>query len=360
MDTEGPANNEVGVSPGERLRLARERAGWTVEQVALRLRLAPHQVTALETGRREDLPPAAYVRGYLRSYAQLLGLDPQEFAKARMSQEGNAPPRRMPSPVVKKREVGVGPFLYGLLLIGILVGMVLWHERPRSHAHVPTSQAAPAELTGVLPPRLTSLAAAGSRRGDTRTFPLAAPDGSTPAPAPPAQPRAPGSLLQQPHPVFKKSPPKIVRPPRPGSRRPSSGRQTVTHAARLGVGPEGVRQAPLHVPRGRPPAVTETVAPSSIAVPNPGGLVSLPQGHTYVGLRIQANDGAVRVTVRDARGVRLMAGRIAPGKAIQMMGRAPFHVTLSQSRGVAVSIGGRAVVLPKAQAGQNVRITVDP
>ncbi len=352
MGTEGPTNAEVAVNPGERLRAARERAGWTVEQVALRLRLAPGQVRALETGRREDLPPAAYVRGYLRSYAQLLGLDPQEFAKARASEEGDTPPRLMPSRVVKEREVGVGAFLYGLLLIGIVAGMVWWHERPRTQTSVPASQTVAAQVTGVLPSRLTSLAAVGSRHGDTRTFPLAGPHQPAHSSLKALAPRVGHPPLRPPHPVYSKSGPRIMPHPL------SSGRQA---PARPSVGLVAARRV---LPRRRPPAVpatvTATVAPPSIAVPNPGGLVSLPQGRTYVGLRIRANDRAVHVTVRDARGVRLMAGQIAPGQVVHVMGRAPFHLTLSQSQGVAVSIGGRAVVLPNAQTGQNVRVTVDP
>ncbi len=354
MGTEEPTKTEAGVNPGERLRAARERAGWTVEQVALRLRLAPTQVRALETGRREDLPPAAYVRGYLRSYAQLLGLDPQEFAKARASEEGNAPPQPMAPRTVPEGRNRVGGVLYGLLLIAIVAGMLWWHERPPAPARLPASQLLPAQPTGVLPPRLTSLAAASGRHGDTRTFPLA---GSHRSARPSRSAAAPRGIYP-PHPVYKRSAPKDARAPRVVARLPSSRRQVLARMAR-----SGAASARRVTPHSRPPAVpatvTATVAPPS-AVPNPGGLVSLPQGRTYVGLRIRANDGAIHVTVRDARGVRLMAGQVAPGQAVHVMGRAPFHLTLSQSQGVAVSIGGRAVTLPNAQTGQNVRVTVDP
>ncbi len=86
----------------------------------------------------------------------------------------------------------------------------------------------------------------------------------------------------------------------------------------------------------------------------------MPLGHRYVGLRISASDAPVRVLVRDARGTRLMAGRIAVGHTVYLMGRAPFRLTLSRSRGVVVRVGGRAVALPNAQPGQSLQVTVDP
>ncbi len=360
MDAEEPTNAGAGVNPGERLRAARERAGWTVEQVALRLRLSPSQVRALETGRRADLPPAAYVRGYLRSYAQLLGLDPQEFAKARASEEGGTPPPVLPTRVVEERKGGMGMVLYGLLLAGVVVGVVSWHERGRSQATIPSSQAAPAQVTGILPPRLTSLAATGTRHGNMRTFPLAVAGGQARPFLPPLQESVPSPLPGKPHRSQEKPAPKIVRSRRPVPRHVAPAGQVVARATQAATPAPSLPKPPPPSHRPRAPVVTATVAPPSAAVPNPGGLVSLPQDHTYVGLRIRANDGAVEVTVRDARGVRLVAGRIAAGRAVHVVGRAPFRLTLSQSQGVAVSIGGRAVTLPSAHAGQNVRVTVDP
>jgi cytoskeleton protein RodZ len=61
---------------GARLTAARERAGITITEVAARLRLHPNQVRALEQENFSALPEAAYVRGFLRSYARLVGVDP--------------------------------------------------------------------------------------------------------------------------------------------------------------------------------------------------------------------------------------------------------------------------------------------
>ncbi len=63
---------------GEMLRQARADLGLSVDTVAQKLRLAPKQILAIEGEDYEHLPGPTYVRGYLRSYAQLLGLSPEE------------------------------------------------------------------------------------------------------------------------------------------------------------------------------------------------------------------------------------------------------------------------------------------
>lgn len=64
-----------GVSFGQRLAAAREAAGMSVGDVAAHLRLHVNQVRAIESGNLAGLPEAAYVRGFVRSYARLVGVD---------------------------------------------------------------------------------------------------------------------------------------------------------------------------------------------------------------------------------------------------------------------------------------------
>ncbi len=62
-------------STGQALALARERLGMSVEDVAIRLHLSARQVRALEADDASALPGAMFVRGFIRNYAKLLGLD---------------------------------------------------------------------------------------------------------------------------------------------------------------------------------------------------------------------------------------------------------------------------------------------
>jgi len=63
-------------APGALLAQARADLHLTHEEVAAKLHLATRQIQALEQDDYTSLPGATYVRGYLKSYALLLGLAP--------------------------------------------------------------------------------------------------------------------------------------------------------------------------------------------------------------------------------------------------------------------------------------------
>ena len=63
-------------SAGASLAAAREEMNLSVADVARHLKLSAAQVEALEEGAYERLPGRVFVRGFLRNYAKLLGVDP--------------------------------------------------------------------------------------------------------------------------------------------------------------------------------------------------------------------------------------------------------------------------------------------
>ncbi len=64
---------------GRKLRQAREEKSLTHEQVSRELRIRVQYLKALEEGDLGVLPSAVQVRGFLRSYADFLGLNPDEL-----------------------------------------------------------------------------------------------------------------------------------------------------------------------------------------------------------------------------------------------------------------------------------------
>lgn len=60
---------------GSQLAAAREKQRLNLDAVAAELHLRPEVVRALETGDEGRLPAIAFIRGYVKSYARLLGLD---------------------------------------------------------------------------------------------------------------------------------------------------------------------------------------------------------------------------------------------------------------------------------------------
>lgn len=70
---------------GEELRQAREAAGISLGDMAVKCRLSVMQIRALESEDMSQLPEPVYVRAFIRGYAQQLGLDP-----ARLQADYNA------------------------------------------------------------------------------------------------------------------------------------------------------------------------------------------------------------------------------------------------------------------------------
>jgi cytoskeleton protein RodZ len=81
-DIRTSATSGPGVAPNLRLSQAREAQNLTTADVARRLKLSVWQVEALESGQYEQLPGPTFVRGFIRNYARLLNLDPEELVRA--------------------------------------------------------------------------------------------------------------------------------------------------------------------------------------------------------------------------------------------------------------------------------------
>ena len=71
MSGERPGEMRIGAE----LAAARERAGLDLATVADRTKIRSRYIEALEDERWDELPSRAYGKGFLRTYAELLGLD---------------------------------------------------------------------------------------------------------------------------------------------------------------------------------------------------------------------------------------------------------------------------------------------
>lgn len=62
-------------SVGKRLQIERIRMGLTPEDIANKLKLSLRQIDALEEDRYHELPGGIFIRGFVKSYAHMVGLD---------------------------------------------------------------------------------------------------------------------------------------------------------------------------------------------------------------------------------------------------------------------------------------------
>src|SRR5690554_2378879 len=78
------ASLETGVQTvavGDVLRSARLAANLTVAEVANKLNLTASAVESIESSQFERLPGITFARGYIRSYAKILGLNSDQLAQ---------------------------------------------------------------------------------------------------------------------------------------------------------------------------------------------------------------------------------------------------------------------------------------
>lgn len=73
---------------GERFRQAREALGISIAEASTATRILPRYLQALESGDVASLPGDVYARGFVRNYAQLLGLPPEEMVSLYRQERG--------------------------------------------------------------------------------------------------------------------------------------------------------------------------------------------------------------------------------------------------------------------------------
>jgi|SRR5690554_143163 len=81
MTTDNASHPEPQATAGERLRKAREAAGLTVAEVAERQHLRPAVIKAIESGDYRQIDSELFLKGYVRTYAGQVGLDPDSVIR---------------------------------------------------------------------------------------------------------------------------------------------------------------------------------------------------------------------------------------------------------------------------------------
>jgi len=122
-DAEGSARKP---SIGETLRATREFRRASIERVAELLRIEPRFVVALEEDRFEEIGPPVFVKGYLKHYSELLGIDPQPLLdELRERLRGADPPLQARLPAEREKSpssvatVAVAAVVLALAAVGV-------------------------------------------------------------------------------------------------------------------------------------------------------------------------------------------------------------------------------------------------
>lgn len=299
-DNDNPSDSSLPPSPGARLAAYREERGWTVEQVAKQLNLAPRQVTAIESDDYASLPGMPIVRGFVRAYAKLLKVDCAPLLATLGGETVLAPEQLVPRktlstpfsearlPSMADRPAFSSKWIVGVLLV-ILLGVAIWAAQQSEDVTNLQKSAASQVKEG-----LGYLSGAGSK-----------PQNSTPAKPQEAKP------------------PVEVTPAAPA----------VSQAADLNapsVKPaESVAAAPATQPQAVAPAVPPTTAAAEVAAPPAKDVLVL-----------KAREESW-VEVRRAANMRSMLSRLMkPGETETLEITEPVSLVIGNAAGVDVTLRG--------------------
>ncbi|MEA2120342.1 RodZ family helix-turn-helix domain-containing protein [Halovibrio sp. HP20-50] len=112
-------------SPGELLSRQREQLGIPLADAARALNLRPAVVGGLEQDNYQEIPVAAYRRGYLRSYAKYLGMDDRLVLEAYQAHNKETDVDRKVTPVsFNKPPSRLGAWLFKLVTLLVIAGLI--------------------------------------------------------------------------------------------------------------------------------------------------------------------------------------------------------------------------------------------
>lgn len=324
---------ESGQNPGEILRAAREKAGYSLSDISAQTKINERQLEAIESGDVGRLPPETFAKAFIKSYCKALKMDPApvimsfgfseasaqvKATRSGQAESGRSEPLEPKMPNSSKRlstlnfdrKTGKKSLSYGIVLAAVVVMAVFYipvfmssqttevgdaeviepNEAPVATA--PGSESA-VSADGSLPLGLEAPAAAG----DTAVFPA----------------------LQQPaEPVGESAPPATAAPN-------ATGAASTTAAA-----PVADAAAPAAAP----------LAPNVESV-----------------LRFNFQEQSW-VTVRDANDKVLISQLNDGGSNLEVKGQAPFKLIVGNAKAVSVSSNGKSVDLTSSIRGEVARITV--
>jgi cytoskeleton protein RodZ len=330
------ATLESTISVGKTLRAAREQLGLSVNDVANRIKFAPRQIEALEDDDYVRLPEAAFVRGFVRSYARLLELDPARLlaglpsshTQSSAAQEVKSVEIAMPTASTARR------YNIALLAAGLVIALsVAIFERLNDDA--------PEKMEPVAE-KVTPLATIAVQPLE---LPNVTPDNA------PAQ--LPEKTITSVPAQQQAIPQKGVRAAQtPAAQQPAA--QQVVRVPQVAVqSQQTARPAPMPAPSS---ASAVTPAVQSVSnVPPAAGAETI--GGAEHALRLEFDEEAW-VEIKDASEQILVSRMHRAGSLVRVTGKAPLVLVIGNARAVRLFDNGKKINLERYTAAEVARVTL--
>lgn len=169
-------------SLGETLREARERQGLTLEGAEASTMIRKSYLKALEEEDYAALPHPTYVKGFLKTYATFLGLDPEKVLHLYPHRDHR--PALVPVARLERPRLGAG-FWVAVVALLVLVSGLVFYLYSISWVSATFQRSASPAATEEVPPTLAPGGAAATPSPVVPLAAAAAPMTSSPTPAPP-------------------------------------------------------------------------------------------------------------------------------------------------------------------------------
>jgi cytoskeletal protein RodZ len=146
---------------GERFRAAREARGVTLSEVAEQIRIRAVYLAAIEDEEWGTVGAPVYIRGFLRTYARFLGIDPEEavaaFNRTQPGQPAAGSSAQEPAPSVASRRrsgllIWIAATVAMLLVAFVVYNELAWRGEQTAVAPTPAVTATPGAGPTALPP----------------------------------------------------------------------------------------------------------------------------------------------------------------------------------------------------------------
>ena len=132
MENNTPQNTEASETVGEILRNKREEIGLSLDEITEKLNLDSNLIELLENNDFEKFKVETYLKGYLRAYSKLLGIDGDRIIKLYKESNPEKEPEILPDVKPKNqknssdRSVKLFSYIIGL---SIALSMLIWYQK---------------------------------------------------------------------------------------------------------------------------------------------------------------------------------------------------------------------------------------
>lgn len=132
MENNTPQNTEASETVGEILRNKREEIGLSLDEITEKLNLDSNLIELLENNDFEKFKVETYLKGYLRAYSKLLGIDGDRIIKLYKESNPEKEPEILPDVKPKNqknssdRSVKLFSYIIGL---SIVLSMLIWYQK---------------------------------------------------------------------------------------------------------------------------------------------------------------------------------------------------------------------------------------